>query len=276
MRSRSFRINNQAFTTLKVSIVTVCRDSESTIEETILSVAAQKYANREHLIIDGASTDGTLEIIRRHPRITRWLSEPDRGIYDAMNKGIALSTGDVIGLLNSDDVYVDDTVLSQVAEAFIDPQVEACFADLIYVNQHDPKRIVRYWKSCEYRTGLFEHGWMPAHPTFFVRRTVYERFGGFDRSFRRQADFELTLRLLAIHKIRSVYIPRIWVRMRMGGVSNSSIRGVIRGNIEAYQACRKNGLRVSPLFVIIKIVSRVPQFFMRPFVADSNSQGYSG
>ncbi len=182
-----------------------------------------------------------------------------------MNKGIEMATGDVVGTLNADDFYYDDTVLSQVAEVFTDPKVEACYADLIYVDKLDTNKIVRYWKSCDYRPGLFERGWMPAHPTFFVRRSVYRKFGGFDLDFRRQADFELTMRFLATHGIVSRYIPSIWVKMRMGGVSNNSILGVIKGNLEAYRACRKNGLDVRMLpFIARKVLSRIPQFFRKP------------
>lgn len=249
---------------MKISIITVCFNGASTIEETILSVAAQQYPNKEHLIIDGASTDGTTEILRRHQDVVRWISEPDHGIYDAMNKGIAMASGEIIGTLNADDIYADDTVLSQVAEVFSDPAVEACFADLVYVDKHDPGKIVRYWESRPYKAGLFERGWMPAHPTFFVRRRLYEQFGKFDLNFPRQADFELTMRFLNVHGAKSVYIPRIWVKMRMGGISNNSIAGVIKGNIEAWRACRKHKLDVGPFFVLTKILSRIPQFFSRP------------
>ncbi len=250
---------------MNISIVTVCFNAAKTIGETLDSVARQSHPNVEHIIVDGASTDGTLDVIRRHRvRVTKLLSEPDRGIYDAMNKGIAMASGEIVGTLNADDVYADDTVLSQVAAVFADSAVDACFADLVYVDQHDPGRVIRYWKSGDYREGLFERGWMPAHPTFFVRRRVYEQHGGFDLSFPRQADFDLTMRFLAVHKIKSVYVPNIWVRMRMGGVSNNSVRGVIKGNLEAYRACRKNSLKVSPLFILRKVASRIPQFFQKP------------
>lgn len=249
---------------MNISIITVCYNSEATIEDTILSVAAQTHPDKEHLIVDGASADGTMDVVHRYGGAVRSVSEPDRGIYDAMNKGIAMATGEVIGTLNADDVYADDSVLAQVAEVFSDPTVDVCYADLVYVDQHDPSCIVRYWKSRVYEDGLFERGWMPAHPTFFVRRSVYEKFGNFDLSFPRQADFELTMRFMAIHKIKSVYVPKIWVKMRMGGVSNNSVRGMIKGNLEAYRACRKNGLDVGLWFIPRKVISRLPQFFMKP------------
>ncbi len=250
---------------LTISVVSVCFNAVRTLGDTLASVACQSYQGVDHLIIDGASTDGTVEILKGWEQgFIRWVSEPDCGIYDAMNKGISMATGDVIGTLNADDVYASDSILAQVAEVFADPTVDACYADLVYVDQHDPSRIVRYWKSRAYEDGLFERGWMPAHPTFFVRRSVYERFGGFDLNFPRQADFELTMRFLAVHKIKTVYVPNVWVKMRMGGVSNNSIRGVMKGNLEAWRACRKNGLDVGMFFIPRKILSRIPQFFMRP------------
>lgn len=250
---------------MKISIITVCYNAAGTLVDTLDSVAAQTYADIEHVVVDGGSTDGTVELVKNHgQRVSNWVSEPDRGIYDAMNKGVAMATGDVVGILNADDVYADDAVLTQVADVFADPAIDACYADLVYVDQCDSSKIVRYWKSQAYEDGLFERGWMPAHPTFFVRKAVYEKFGGFDLSFPRQADFELTMRFLAIHKIKSVYVPKIWVKMRVGGVSNNSVRGVIKGNLEAYRACRKNALNVGIFFIPRKILSRLPQFFKKP------------
>lgn len=252
---------------MKISIVTACYNSASTIEETLLSVATQRYHDFEHIVVDGESTDETPAIIaRRRESIATILSERDHGMYDAMNKGIALATGDVIGFLNADDVYSDDTVLAQIASAFEHKDVDACYADLVYVDRMNPRRVVRYWKSQPYREGLLASGWMPAHPTFFVRRDVFREHGGFDLTFPHQADFDLSVRFFLKARIRAVYIPRVLVRMRSGGAS-SGIMHIIRGNIEAYRACRKNGLNVSPLFIVRKIISRVPQFFDKPRVA---------
>jgi len=250
--------------TAKISVVTVSRNSVATIEDTILSVATQNYPRVEHTMIDGASTDGTLDIINRHRnKLTNMISEPDGGIYDAMNKGISHVTGDVIGFLNTDDVYSNTNVLSEIADIFEDATVDACYGDLVYMDE-SLRRVVRYWKSRPYRDGLFEKGWMPAHPTFFVRREVFERYGGFDPSFRLQSDFDLTMRFLSIFKIKSVYLPKVLVKMRIGGATNRSLANIIKGNIEAYQICRKNGLKVSPLFVFTKILTRIPQFFSKP------------
>ena len=249
---------------MKISIITVCYNSSLTITDTINSVARQTHANKEHIVVDGNSNDSTMEIVRASPSISHFVSEPDLGIYDAMNKGLKLATGDVIGILNSDDYYVDSSVLTQVAAVFANSEIDACYADLVYVNQLDTNKVVRYWKSCIFVPGLFKRGWMPAHPTFFVRREIYEQLGDFDLDFRFQADFELTMRFLEIYRITSVYVPKIFIKMRVGGVSNNSIINIVKGNIEAYKACRKNHLAILPIFIIMKVVSRIPQFFLRP------------
>jgi glycosyltransferase involved in cell wall biosynthesis len=248
------------------SIVTVVRNGASTVADAIESVAAQRHPNVAHLVIDGASTDGTLAVIDRYrSRLALVVSEPDRGIYDAMNKGLRASTGDVVGFLNADDMYADENVLTDVAACFDDPAVDAVYGDLVYVDPADPSRIVRYWRSGEYRHGMFRAGWMPAHPTFFARRSVYERYGGFDLSYRLQSDFDLTMRLMEVHRIRCQYMPRVLTRMRTGGATNNSVLNVIRGNLEAYRACRTHATGiVTPLFLVRKVLSRLPQFFAKP------------
>lgn len=253
---------------MKISVVTVVYNRAGTIADTIQSVASQRYRDIEHIIVDGASTDGTVDILRRNSeKFAKFVSEPDRGGVDAMNKGIRLASGEVIGFLNSDDVYDNSSVVDEVAEVFADPDVEACYADLLYTDPIDLRKIVRYWKSRPYAEGLFEKGWAPANPTFYARRAVYERLGGFDLTYPRAADFELALRFLHVHRIKSVYVPKIWVRMRTGGVSNNSLMGIILGNNrEIYRAFRKHGLAVGPLFIARKILSRVLQYFRRPSV----------
>lgn len=247
----------------KISVITVVFNNAHTIEQTIESVASQNYPRIEHIVIDGASTDGTLEIIHRHrERLSAFKSEPDRGMYDAMNKGLALASGDIIGFLNADDVYADSSVLARIARALQNPRVDACYGDLVYVGKSDPTAIVRFWKSRPFKDGLFELGWMPAHPTFYARRSVYQQYGGYDLSFRRQSDFDLTLRFLVVHRVASEYIPEVLVRMRSGGASRG-LHHILEGNIEAYRSCRRHGLDVSPLFIAKKILSRVPQFFRR-------------
>jgi glycosyltransferase involved in cell wall biosynthesis len=250
---------------MKISVITAVYNGAETIEDTINSVAGQTYSNVEHIIIDGLSTDDTMSIVnRRRNDISVVVSEADTGIYDAMNKGIAIATGDVIGTLNADDMYENDQVLERVAELFSDPKLDACYANLVYVDRVNLRKVVRYWTSQPFEPGLFFKGWIPAHPTFFVRKAVYDHCGGFDLEYKIQSDFELTLRLLELHRIRSLYVPEIWVRMRMGGATNNSILNIIKGNLEAYKACKKHQLKVSPLFFVTKIAARVPQFFRRP------------
>jgi glycosyltransferase involved in cell wall biosynthesis len=251
---------------MKVSVVTVCYNSAATIGDAILSVASQSYGDREHIIIDGGSTDGTGAVIQRHAdKISRLVMEPDEGIYDAMNKGIALSSGDVIGFLNADDVYANDRVLARAAEVLSDPSVDACYADLVYVDAKDLNRVVRYWRSCPYVDGLFGKGWCPPHPTFLVKKRIYEAFGCFDLTYPIGNDVELMMRFLARHKISSVYIPELFVKMRIGGVSNRSFFNIIRQNIQILKAAKQNNVPVSPLvFIIAKVFSRVYQFKNKP------------
>jgi len=247
---------------VKISIVTPVYNAAATVSDTLASVQAQGFGDVEHIVIDGGSTDGTLEVLETHGSL-RVLSEPDDGLYDAMNKGIALATGDVIGILNADDLYAHDKVLENVAET-IGAGVQSCYADLVYVDRDDTSKVVRYWTSNAFVPGSFRKGWLPAHPTFFVRREVYERFGSFDLEYRIQSDFELTMRFLEINRISSHYVPDIWVRMRMGGHTNKSLTNILKGNVESYRACRKHGMGVGPMFFVTKIAQRVPQFFRKP------------
>lgn len=254
---------------MRISVVTVVLNGADTLEDNIKSVLQQTHDDVEHIVIDGASTDGTAQILERYSdRIATIVSEPDNGLYEAMNKGIALATGDVVGTLNADDFYETEDALSTVAQAFRDDRVDAVYADLVYVEQHDTSRIVRYWQSQVFRPGLFEQGWIPAHPTFFVKRDIYRWHGTFDTQFKIQSDFDLCLRFLEVKRIRTVYLPQVLVRMRMGGVSNRSIATILSGNLESWRALRKYGINVNPLaFFARKWSSRIPQFFRRPDTA---------
>jgi glycosyltransferase involved in cell wall biosynthesis len=177
-----------------------------------------------------------------------------------MNKGLALATGEVIAFLNADDVYTTPSVLTRVAATMQDETLDACYANLVYVDRTDTSRVTRVWRSRKFIPGLFRSGWMPAHPTLFVRKRVFDEQGNFDIRFRQQADFDLTMRFFEFGRIRSKFVPEFWVRMRAGGVSNRSLRGVLRGNREAWNICKKNGLRVPPWFILTKIGSRLSQF----------------
>ncbi len=250
---------------IKISIITVVLNNGATIEDTICSIESQSYRNVEHIVIDGGSTDCTLEVIQRHQaKINHFISEPDRGIFDAMNKGLRFATGDVVTFLNADDIYAGTDVLQRVADAFADPSVDASYADLVYVDPRDLYKPVRYWKSREFIPGLFARGWVPAHPTFFARCAAYQQYGGYDESLGLAADFDLMMRLLERHRLKSVYIPHIAVKMRIGGVSNRSIHNIVRQNIDIVRACRKNRVHVSPMFFLFKAISRLAQFFTRP------------
>jgi len=250
----------------KITVITVCLNSAQTIRETLASVASQSYDHLEHIIIDGSSRDGTIEIVRswrRHP--VRCISEPDRGIFDAMNKGLELATGDIVGMLNSDDVYYDADILKKVAEIMSDPDVDACYADLIYVAKSQPNKIVRFWKSCPFAPGLFATGWVPPHPTFFARRRLYDRFGLFDLNYSLAADYELMARFLEKFKIHAVYVPQIFVKMRQGGVSNKNLSNIIKQNLEIYKALKKNNVPFFlPKFFLMKLMTKIKQYSSKP------------
>jgi len=253
---------------LKISIITVTYNCVSVLSDCLNSVASQTYNNIEHIVIDGASTDGTLSLLnsKKH-QLDTLVSELDEGIYDAMNKGIKIAKGDIIGFLNSDDFYANNEVISKVVSEFKkEPSLDACYADLIYVNQLNTSKIVRYFKSSEFKQGLFSKGWCPPHPTFFARRSVYERFGNFDLNFRIASDVELMMRFLEIHKINSRYIPEVWIKMRMGGTTNKNIKNIWAQNQEVISSFDKNGLSVNLIiFFINKIFSRFKQFFIKKY-----------
>lgn len=252
---------------MKISIITVALNSEILIKDSIQSVMKQNYQNIEFIIIDGGSCDHTISIAKTYKKhISKLISEPDKGVYDAMNKGLKIATGEIIGFLNSDDIYANDKVLSNVATLFKNkPFLDACYADLIYTDRTDTSKIVRYWKSSEFIPGSFSKGWCPPHPTFFVRRSVYERFGKFNLSYDISSDCELMMRFLEVHKINATYIPELWVKMRMGGLSNKRFKNILNQNQEVLNALNKHGLKKNIfIFFTYKIFSRLKQFFYRP------------
>jgi glycosyltransferase involved in cell wall biosynthesis len=239
---------------MKISIITVCRNSASTIRDSIESVLSQTYPYIEYIIIDGASRDTTLEIIREYgSRIAKVISEPDKGLYDAMNKGIALATGDVIGILNSDDFYMDSGVIERVAAEFEANKTDSVYADLVYVRSDDLNKVVRYYDSSYFSPERFAYGWMPAHPTFFVKKWVYDKYGVFRTDLKIGADFDLLARLLYKHSISYSYMQEVLVKMRMGGVS-TSLSSLWIISKEQLKVCRDNGINTN----IFKILSRYP------------------
>lgn len=251
---------------LKITVITVAYNSASTISDTLRSVATQTHPNVEHILVDGASTDETMTIVATHgAHLAKVVSECDKGIYDAMNKGVRLATGEVVGFINSDDFYAQPEALAKVVRAFADDTVDAVYGDLCYVRQDATSEVVRYWRSCEFVPGLFNQGWCPPHPTLFVRRRVYERCGVFDLRYRIAADVELMTRLFELHRIRSVYLPEVLVHMRMGGTTNRNWANVMTQNREIWRALNDHGLKPSLFkFAAGKIVSRGRQLLSRP------------
>ena len=224
----------------------------------------QTFEDIEHIVIDGGSTDGTLDIINKYQSgIAKLVSERDDGIYDAMNKGIGFATGEVIGILNADDFYPDSGVLEKVAQVFENEDIESCYGDLEYVDAVDTGKVIRYWRSGPYHVNKFYSGWMPPHPTFFVRRSVYQKYGLFNLTLGSAADYELMLRFLVKHRITTAYIPEVIVKMRTGGVSNASIKNRISANRMDRKAWSVNGLRPYPWTLFFKPLRKVHQFIVR-------------
>jgi len=245
---------------MKISIITITYNSEATLKDTIGSVLGQSYPDIEYIIVDGKSKDKTCDIIRSYgDRITRFVSEPDNGLYDALNKGIRMATGDVVGFLHSDDIYASADTVKLIAEAFRRFDTDAVYGDLVYVDQQDTRKVIRFWRAgkCSRRKVLT--GWMPPHPTFYVKRKVYEQYGGFDTSYRISADYESILRFLVKHRISTFYIPLVLVRMRVGGESNKSVKNIIRKSREDLRAMRSNGL-ISIAALFTKNASKFKQF----------------
>ncbi|CAN5462635.1 glycosyltransferase family 2 protein [soil metagenome] len=228
---------------MKISLITVSYNSSATIKDTIASVSSQSYKDIEYIIVDGNSKDTTVDVIRSAgPVVSRWVSEPDRGIYDAMNKGIGMATGEIVGIINSDDYYYSDKIISEVASAFQDQEVDAIFGDLIFVDPPNLKKVVRTYSSKKWRPEKFAWGYMPAHPTFFVRRKFYDKVGPFRTDYKIAADYEMLIRLLYVHKLRYKYLPMTMVVMRKGGVSSNGIGSNIILNREILRGCNENGI----------------------------------
>jgi len=246
---------------MKVSIVTGTYNSEKYIADCVSSIERQSHDNIEHIIVDGASKDNTLSVIKNMPnRVTKIISEKDDGIYDAMNKGLNETTGDIVGILNSDDFYNSDTVLEKVVSQFKDESIHIVFGDLFYVNQENTDLIRRKWVTGPFKKNSFKKGWHPAHPTFFVRKAVYEKHGVFDLDLNLAADFELMLRFLEKHQLKSAYINEPMVRMRLGGATSKNLSNILKQNKECVGAFKKNGLPVSPLYPLYRLLPKLKQF----------------
>jgi glycosyltransferase len=248
---------------ITVSVITACYNAATTLPDTLTSIHSQTHPAVESVVIDGNSVDGTVEVIRAlHGGRGPWISEPDAGIYDALNKGIRRSSGDVVGFLHADDTLAHPRVLADIAACFEDPEVEACYGDLVYVRREDPETVVRYWRSQPFKPDRLRRGWMPPHPTLYMRRSLYDRHGGFDTRYRIAADYDNMLRLLTRVDGRVVYLPEVLVRMRLGGASNRSLHNIWRKSVEDYQALRVNHVGGWQALAI-KNLSKLPQFIRR-------------
>jgi glycosyltransferase len=278
---------------MKVSLITVSYNSAKTIADTLKSVQSQTYKNIEYIVVDGKSSDGTVEIVRQfldssndvtqdamqdsekdalqgdkqgsakgasQGVVTKFLCERDKGIYDAMNKGLALATGDIIGVLNSDDFYCAEDVVEQVVLAFQENETDCLYGDLNYVDPIDTNKIVRKWRSGAYYRKNFLKGWMPPHPTFFVKKSCYENFGTFDTQFKSAADYELMLRFLFKESCSAQYLPKVMIHMRAGGVSNVSLKNRLRANREDRKAWKINGLKPKWFTLLRKPLSKLIQY----------------
>lgn len=248
----------------EITILTPVRNGEATISDCLASVRGQTI-DVQHIILYGCSSDRTLEIIKEPGAgQVEILPGNDSGIYQALNRGIAHARGDVIGILSADDFYSQKTVLEMVSKIFKNPATESCYGDLVYVRRNDPGRIVRYWKSGPFRKDIFYNGWMPPHPTFFVRKRIYERYGFYNPELGTAADYELMLRFLFKYEINTVYIPRILVCMRTGGMSSSNLAKRIRANIMDRKSWKINGLKPRPWTLWMKPLRKLPQYVIRP------------
>jgi glycosyltransferase len=247
---------------IKISIITCVWNNRQTIKDAIDSVLAQTYENIEYIIIDGASNDGTVEVVQSYEdKISKFITEKDRGIYDGLNKGISLATGDVVSFLHSDDVYANETVISDIVNCF-DNNTQGVYGDLVYTDKVDMNKVFRYWKSCDFSSSLLSKGWMLPHPTLFLRREVYQKYGAFDASFKIAGDYDFMLRILK-DNIVVKYLPQVIYKMRLGGESNRSIKNILDKSKEDLRAMRKNKIN-NPFFALFyKNVSKIIQLVRR-------------
>ncbi len=251
---------------MKISIITATYNSENTLEVCMDSVLNQTYKEIEYIIVDGNSTDGTLELIKSkvavHSNIT-WISESDNGIYDALNKGVAMATGDVIGFMHSDDYLADTTIIGKIAEAFNSKKIDGLYGNLHYVQFQNPEIIVRNWQSQTFTKNLLNRGWMPAHPTLFLKKDVYKKYGNFNLQYRIAADYDFILRIFKNPSLKFYYLSETITKMRLGGESNRTLKNLMRKSKEDYMAAKTNNLNFPILVIGLKNLSKIPQWFKR-------------
>ena len=243
----------------KISIITISYNAEVTIEKTLKSIKSQSYDNIEHIIVDGGSKDNTLEICNSYPHVSKIISESDRGVYDAFNKGLKIATGDIIGFLNADDVFFSENSVQEIVNAFSNNETDIVYGNLDYVNQEG--KVIRNWISKRYEKGLIKKAWMPAHPTFYCKKEVYDRLGGYNDSFKIAGDFELCLRFLEINNIPSFYLNKKIVKMLVGGISNSGLKSKLTIFKEELRAFKINNISVNPFLFFLYKLKKIKQFF---------------
>ncbi|HNP53938.1 MAG TPA: glycosyltransferase family 2 protein [Ferruginibacter sp.] len=249
---------------MRVTLITATYNSERYLADAIESILSQTHPDIEHIIVDGKSGDGTVAIIRRYEnRIARWLSETDRGMYDAINKGMQMATGEIIGILNSDDMLASDDVVAEIVRTFEEKKIDSLYGDLEYVDAADTNKIYRIWKGKPYRRSLFRSGWMPAHPTFYFKRSLLETCGYYENHYFSAADYEFMARYLFKHRVSSYYLPKLIVKMRLGGQSNSSLYKRLRANRRDYLAMKKNKIPFAFFVSILKPLSKIHQFYKK-------------
>lgn len=250
---------------MKVSIITVTYNCADTLEDAIKSVLSQDYQDVEYIVVDGNSTDGTIDVINRYKdRISVAISEPDEGIYDAMNKGVRLATGDIVGFLNSDDFYASEHIISTVVETFQkQPDLDGVHGNLYYVDAKNVQKIVRYWKTCDYVEGAFFRGWHPAHPTLYLKRELYQRYGGFRTELTLSADFELMLRLFERKYIHTRHLDLVMVIMRLGGATSRNMNAIFKGVIQCRKAFLMNGFKYPLYYPFSRLIPKLIQYFRK-------------
>ncbi len=247
---------------MRVSLITVSFNSIETIQETIDSVKSQSIiGDIEYIVIDGNSTDGTKELLANEGCITKFISENDYGIYDAMNKGLRIATGDIVGFINSDDLLIESSVIEDIAQVFKDYNADVIYANLYYVKREDPNKIVRKWKSKKYFNRFFELGYVPPHPTFFIKTELLQKTGLFNTKFKLAADYEFMFRTLKVQNLRAHFLDKYTVKMRLGGATNLSLRNIFNQNIEIRNAWKINGLKPPFYFLPFRILNKIIQFF---------------
>lgn len=245
---------------MKVSIITATYNSEATFRDTCTSVLQQQYTDIEHIVVDGGSSDGTVNIIKEFPHIKKWVSEKDKGLYHAINKGIAMAEGDIIGILNSDDILASTDTIGAIVETFKDASIDAIYGDIVFVDRNNTSRVIRHYSSGRFSKWMFRFGIMPAHPSFYVRSDLYKKLGVYKENYRIAADYELLMRFMRRFNISTRYLSRVIVYMRTGGVSNENLRARYALNKEIVKACEDNGVSTNMAFLTLKYFVKVFEF----------------